>query len=226
VRVEIVAMAALREALGGGRVSVDVPPGAAASQVRARLADLHPRWRELILACRMARGVEFLDESVPLCEGEEIVFLPPVSGGSGPPPVLLTEAPLEVDRLRREAHARHAGAVVVFEGTARSPSRGREVEYLHYEAYAEMATAIMERIVEEVRARWPVAAVFLHHRLGRIEIGEVSVVAVASAPHRAQAFEACRHLIEGLKADVPIWKREVLADGGTWVGAPGECAGE
>jgi molybdopterin synthase catalytic subunit len=226
VRVEAIAMAALREALGASRVPLEVPEGVTAAEVRDRLAALHPRWRDLIQACRMARGVEFLDASGPVREGEEIVFIPPVSGGAGPPDVLLTESPLDGDLLRKAAHARHAGAVVVFEGTARSPSHGRDVEYLHYEAYAEMATAVMERIVAEARSRWPVAAVFLHHRLGRIEIGEASVIAVASAPHRAQAFEACRHLIEALKADVPIWKQEVFADGSTWVGAPGECAPE
>jgi molybdopterin synthase catalytic subunit len=82
----------------------------------------------------------------------------------------------------------------------------------------------MEGIAEDVATRWPVAAVFLHHRLGRIEVGEISVVAVASAPHRGQAFEACRALIEALKADVPIWKKEFFEDGSVWVGAPGECA--
>jgi molybdopterin synthase catalytic subunit len=81
----------------------------------------------------------------------------------------------------------------------------------------------MQRIVDEARERWPVGGVYLHHRLGRLEIGEVSVVAVAASPHRAEAYAASRHLIERLKADVPIWKKEVFVDGSEWVGAPGEC---
>ena len=100
---------------------------------------------------------------------------------------------------------------------------GKEVLRLEYEAYEAMAIAQMETIVAEARTQWPVSAIFLHHRLGRIEVGETSVIAVASAPHRDEAFAACRHLIERLKADVPIWKKECFEDGSVWVGAPGVC---
>jgi molybdopterin synthase catalytic subunit/molybdopterin converting factor small subunit len=233
MRVEVVAFAALREALGTGRVSLDLEPGATAASVRGRLAELHPRWRDLIAACRLARGNEFVSDEAPLAEGMEIVLIPPVSGGAPAdepaaagdlPEVALTRGPLDGDALKRAAYRDAAGAVALFEGTVRTPSMGREVNHLEYEAYEPMALAQMERIVGEARERWPVTAVYLHHRLGRIEVGEPSVVAVASAPHRDQAMEACRHLIERLKADVPIWKKEIFTDGSEWVGAPGECA--
>jgi molybdopterin synthase catalytic subunit/molybdopterin converting factor small subunit len=232
MRVEVVAFAALREALGVERFVVDVADGATGADLRARVAELHPRWRDLVLACRLASGTEFVADRAPLAEGAEMLFIPPVSGGSGAPPsdaprvVRLTREPLDGSILMNAATHAAAGAVVVFEGTVRSPSSGRDVLHLEYEAHEPMALAQMERIVNEARERWPVIALFLHHRLGRVEVGEASVVAVASCPHRGEAFEACRHLIERLKADVPIWKKEFFADGGVWVGAPGACAHE
>jgi molybdopterin synthase catalytic subunit len=224
MHVHIVLFAALREALGARRLTVDLPPGSTGAQLRARLARDHPRWRDLLGACRLARGVEFIDDSEELSEGVEIALIPPVSGGCAPPDVLLTADPLDGNRLKEAASRAGAGAVALFEGTVRTPSRGRDVRHLEYEAHEPMARAQMERILAEARARWPVTALFLHHRLGVLPVGEVSVVAVASAPHRAEAFEACRHLIERLKHEVPIWKKEVFADGSEWVGAPGECA--
>jgi MoaE-MoaD fusion protein len=232
MRVEVVAFAALREALGADRFALDLAEGATGADLRARVAELHPRWRDLVHACRLARGTEFVDDSAPLAEGAEVLLIPPVSGGSGapapdvPPVVCLTHDRLDGALLKSAAVRSAAGAVVLFEGTVRSPSHGRDVLHLEYETHEPMALAQMERIVDEARERWPVIAVFLHHRLGRVEVGEASVVAVASCPHRGQAFEACRHLIERLKADVPIWKKEFFADGGVWVGAPGACPHE
>jgi len=226
VRVEVVAFAALRDALGTDRLAVELPAGATGHTLRTELASRHPRWRDLIHACRLASGVEFLEPGAPLAEGVEVVLIPPVSGGNGAPPVRLTRDPLDAEALREAAAAAGRGAAVVFAGTVRSPSLGKEVLYLEYEAYEAMARAQMERIVTETVARHPGSAAFLHHRLGRIEVGEASVVAVAATPHRAEAFAACRDLIERLKADVPIWKKEVFADGSVWTGAPGECAHE
>jgi molybdopterin synthase catalytic subunit len=226
MRIHVVAFAALRESLGTSRITLEVAPGATAADLRSRLVREHPRLGDLIEACRTARGTDFIEDTAPLDDDDTIILIPPVSGGSPLPEVRLTADPLDESALRESVARSGAGAVVVFAGTVRSPSQGRAVRYLEYEAYAAMATAMMERIVAEARERWPVEAVHLHHRLGRIEVGEVSVVAVVSTPHRPDAFEACRHLIERLKADVPIWKKEVFADGSVWVGAPGECAHE
>jgi molybdopterin synthase catalytic subunit len=235
MRVEVIAFAALREALGQPRFTLELSGEATARTVRDRLVEEHPRFADLIRSCRLASGVEFVDESAPLTDGAEVVLIPPVSGGSGEragstgtadtvPSVVLNTDPLDGDRIRRAVHRDSAGAVVLFEGTVRSPSEGRDVHHLEYEAYEAMAVAQMEKIVEEARARWPLTAACLHHRLGRIEVGEVSVVAAVTSPHRPEAFEACRWIIEQLKADVPIWKKEFFADGSVWVGAPGECS--
>jgi molybdopterin synthase catalytic subunit len=226
MQVEVTAFAALRDALCASRFTVELPDLATAATLREHLAAAHPRWRDLILACRIAQGVEFVPEDARLTAGSAVALIPPVSGGASPPAVALTTAPLDAAALARAARSPACGAVVVFEGTVRSPSGGKDVLYLEYEAYEPMARTHMERIVAEARVRWPPGPAFLHHRLGRIAVGETSVVAVAAAPHRHQAFEACRHLIERLKADVPIWKREVFADGSVWVGAPGACAHE
>ncbi|HET9233266.1 MAG TPA: molybdenum cofactor biosynthesis protein MoaE, partial [Candidatus Eisenbacteria bacterium] len=196
MRVDVVFFAALRESAGTSRTQVELPDGARGSDLRALLIQLRPSLADLIRASRLAQGVDFIDEERLLTDGEEIVLIPPVSGGSGPPAVLLTHAALDVLALRDAANRPGAGAVVVFEGVARSPSMGKDVLRLEYEAYEPMARAQMERIVEEARSRWPITAAFLHHRLGRIEVGETSVIALASSPHRAEAFEACRHLIE------------------------------
>lgn len=110
------------------------------------------------------------------------------------------------------------GAVCLFVGVVRDHNAGRRVRYLEYEAYEEMALAQLAEIEDEVRRRWPVSEVRLEHRLGRLEIGEASVAVAVSSPHRAEAFAACRHVIERLKEDAPIWKREHGDDGVTWVG--------
>jgi molybdopterin synthase catalytic subunit len=223
MRVEVVLFAALRDAAGRNRISIDLPDHARGRDLRSALLLHHPELTALVSASRLASGTSFLDEDKPLEPGAEIVLIPPVSGGSGPVVVLLTRKPLDGGALRIAANRPGSGAVVVFEGVVRSPSMGKVVLWLEYEAYEAMAIAQMETIVAEARGTWPVSAVFLHHRLGRIEVGETSVIAMASAPHRDEAFAACRHLIERLKADVPIWKKECFEDGSEWVGAPGVC---
>ena len=136
------------------------------------------------------------------------------------PPVALVSTPLDVAALTEAANRPEAGAVCVFVGTVRSPNLGREVLYLDYEAHAPMAEAQMRHIVEDAADRWPGCQARLHHRLGRLAPGEASVVIVVSALHRGDAFEACRSVIERVKTDVPIWKKEVFGDGSVWVGAP------
>jgi len=223
MRVEVILFAALRDAAGRNRIAIELSPGARGRDLREALTLSHPELGTLVRASRLASGVSFLDDDALLQPGMDMVLIPPVSGGSGPKTAHLTREPLDPTPLREAATRPGAGAVVVFEGVVRSPSMGKDVLWLEYEAYEAMAIAQMEAIVAEARAKWPVSAIFLHHRLGRIEVGETSVIAVASAPHREEAFAACRHLIERLKADVPIWKKECFEDGSVWVGAPGAC---
>jgi molybdopterin synthase catalytic subunit len=133
--------------------------------------------------------------------------------------VLLTRAPLDLPALQSVSPA--AGALCLFVGVVRDHNAGRAVRFLEYEAYEEMARREMERLEAEARARWPVTEVHIAHRLGRLEIGEASVAVAVASPHRAQAFEACRHLIDTLKATVPIWKKEHFEGGAVWVEGPG-----
>jgi molybdopterin synthase catalytic subunit len=132
--------------------------------------------------------------------------------------VILTRAPIDLTALHSAAS--QDGAVCVFVGVVRDHNDGRAVLYLEYEAYEEMALALMNGIADEVRRRWPVTNVRLVHRLGRLEIGEASVAVAVTAPHRAEAFAGCRHAIDTLKGTVPIWKKEFYADGSRWIGGP------
>ncbi len=158
----------------------------------------------------------------------EIALIPPVSGGHDgpvqassttprPPRVALSHAPLELRAVQDAIASLAAGALVSFEGKVREHSRGLVVTHLEYEAYPSMALRVMTSIIEEIEREHAGARVAIHHRLGRLELGETAVIIVAAAPHRAEAFAACRAAIERLKADVPIWKKEFDAQGGTWI---------
>ena len=134
--------------------------------------------------------------------------------------VRITRDPLDeaaVNELRRALAHPSVGGVVTFEGVVRDSNKGKRVRYLEYEAYPEMAEAEMARIAAEVERRWGADRVALVHRVGRVEIGECSVVAMVACAHRAEAFEACRYAIDTLKATVPIWKKEVAEDGEEWI---------
>ena len=133
--------------------------------------------------------------------------------------VRLTREPIDVSALGGAAP--EDGAVCLFLGVVRNENGGRPVRHLEYEAYEEMARPLMEEIAAEARRRWPVTAVHIVHRLGRLEIGEPSVAVAVAAPHRGAAFEACRYAIDTLKATVPIWKKEFYADGAVWLEGPG-----
>ena len=155
----------------------------------------------------------------PLAEGDEVALLPPVSGGLAdgrPDAVQLTHDPLQTEQAVAALKAGSDGAVVVFDGIVRDNTRGRRTEYLLYEAYEAMALGQMEQLLADARARFPVRDALLHHRLGRLEIGETSVLIAVASAHRGAAFDACRWIIDTLKKTVPIWKKEHFADGGVW----------
>jgi molybdopterin synthase catalytic subunit len=133
--------------------------------------------------------------------------------------VRLVHEPIDIDDLAATAPA--DGALCLFMGVVRNENRGRRVERLEYEAYEDMALPLMEEIAAETRERYPVSEVRLVHRLGRLEIGEVSVAVAVASPHRAEAFAACRFAIDTLKGKVPIWKKEHYEDGTAWLEGPG-----
>jgi len=218
--VRILLFAGLRERLRGDWVELELPEGATVAQLLAALGERHPALRDLLPPCRVAVEHEFVAADHPVRAGDEVAIIPPVSGGHGPAEddhFYLGAAPLVLERVVAAVERRQAGGVVTFIGKVRDHSRGHQIDHLEYEAYAPMALKEMRRIAAAVEAEVGGASVAVHHRLGRLDIGEAAVVIAAAAPHRAEAFAACRAVIERLKRDVPIWKREVAVDGTTWV---------
>jgi molybdopterin synthase catalytic subunit len=130
----------------------------------------------------------------------------------------IVSTPIDVQAIIGSVHDPRAGAVDLFLGTTRNQTKGRDVLWLEYEAFEPMARELMERIAREARERWGTTKIAIVHRIGRVEVGEVSVAIAVSSPHRNEAFLACRYVIDTLKKTVPIWKKEVFADGGEWVG--------
>jgi len=157
---------------------------------------------------------EYAERDRELRDGDEVALIPPVSGGA----FRVTEEPLSLEAVAAEVADERAGAVATFTGTVRRESRGREVERLEYEAYAEMAEEVMAKLAAGLQARHDLCAVAIHHRVGRLEIGEASVVIAVSAPHRQAALAACREAIDTLKETVPLWKKEVYEGGEEWIG--------
>jgi molybdopterin synthase catalytic subunit len=183
------------------------------------LRRLHPALETDLTAVRAALNQEFKDWSSEVADGDEVAFIPPVSGGVHGVGVLfeLTPDPLDARRLEAAVSHKGAGAICTFTGVVRDSSRGRAVTHLDYEAYAEMATAQMRKIGDEIAEQWPEARVAMAHRTGSLEIGEASVVVSVSCPHRAEAIAACKWGIDRLKESVPIWKKEHAADGTYWI---------
>jgi MoaE-MoaD fusion protein len=157
---------------------------------------------------------EYADRDQALEPGDEVALIPPVSGGA----FLLSDEPLSLDGVVEEVRSDDAGAIATFTGTTRVHSRGRTVTHLDYEAYEGMAEKVMVEIAESLRAKYQLTAVAIHHRIGRVSIGETSVVIAVSAPHRQDALAACKDAIDELKERVPLWKKEVYEGGEEWIG--------
>jgi len=157
---------------------------------------------------------QYVERSRELHDGDEVALIPPVSGGA----FLLSAEPLELPVAVAEVASVDAGAIATFVGTVRRSSRGRDVEYLEYEAYEEMAEPMLRELAAALTAKHGLCAVAIHHRVGRVEIGEPSVLIAVSAAHRAAALEACHEAIDTLKETIPLWKKEVYEGGEEWIG--------
>ncbi len=214
MRVKLLYFAAARERAGAPSDAFDLPDGATAGDALSAACEKRPGLQAIAGKLRLAVDQDFAPPDRKLRDGCEVALIPPVSGGMANrigPEELDPDAPL------REVAGTDCGAVVSFTGTVRNSNHGKAVVRLEYEAYPEMALRVFANIAAEAKERWG-ARVAIHHRIGPLDPGTLSVVIAAAAPHRADAFEACRHAIEALKKDAPIWKRELYPDGSSWVG--------
>jgi len=225
MRVRVLFFGMLREMVGRPSEDAEFPEGTDLRSVFDRYATRHPQLRELAPSIVIAQNQEFAQLSSTIAEGDEVAFLPPVSGGtSGDAEIVLHGHYFALTRHAINTHAVIArlqtgaeGAVVTFEGTVRNNTRGRATRCLDYEGYESMALKIMSNIGLEIAAQYEVGRLALVHRLGRMLIGETSVAVIVTAPHRRPAFEAALEGINRLKKLVPIWKKEYFVDGEVWV---------
>jgi len=225
MRARVLFFGMLKEVVGISAEDVDLPEGSDLAAVFERYAARQPRLRELAPSIVAARNHEFAALSTPVAEGDELAFLPPVSGGiescleleSGTHYFALTRHAIDTRAVVQRLLTGAEGAVVTFEGTVRNNTKGRPTLFLDYECYEAMALRVMARIGSEVAGSFAVGRVAMVHRLGRILVGETSVAVIVTAPHRRPAFDAALEGINRLKKSVPIWKREHFADGEVWV---------
>jgi molybdopterin synthase catalytic subunit len=209
VRVVVKLFAGIRERAGAGERELELADG-------ATLADV---WPALELGDQpsgllWARNREYAPADAALADGDEVAVIPPVSGGD----FRLSAEPLSLEAAVAEVARDEAGAIATFVGTTRSNSRGRDVIELEYEAYAGMAEATMAGLAASLEERYDLSAVAIHHRIGRVAVGEQSVVVAVSAPHRQDALAACAEAIDTLKRTVPLWKKERYVGGEEWIG--------
>lgn len=217
----------LKDVAGRAEEEMEVHPGATAGEIFDRYAERYPLLREYEHSIVIARNQEFSTRAEEVASGDELAFLPPVSGGSGPylheirdsagHLFALTDKPIDTQSLKAQVLRGEDGAVVDFQGVVRNNTKGRPTQYLEYECYEPMAIQTMARIGRDIVASHEIDRIAMVHRLGRMEIGETSVAVVVSAAHRGPAFAAALEGINRLKKTVPIWKKEFFADGGVWV---------
>ena len=216
MRISVLYFAVFRERLGKGHDELDLPTGATVAEAVAALAARHPAIAQLRGTFRIAVNQDFTDDAHALADGDELALIPPVAGGIRH--VVLTDQALSLDRCLAAVRGPGMGGIVTFTGMVRLHSHGATIDHLEYEAYAPMAVKEMNRLCDEIEAEIAGVALAVEHRVGRLEIGDVAVVIAAAAPHRAEAFTACRAMIDRLKDRVPIWKKEVGTAGEEWVG--------
>lgn len=212
-----------RDIVGAPELTRDVAQGTTAAQLWAHLSEEYPLLAPMTRSLLYAVNQSYVDPSEELHDGDEVAFIPPVSGGSGFEPFMISEAPLNSAALQQYVATPGDGAVVLFTGIVRDNFEGRATDHLVYEAYQGMAEPVLAQLAEEAQGRWEIGRVAVHHRIGKLAIGETAVVVAVAAPHRHAAFEAAEYIMDRIKEVAPIWKREQWADGASeWVGHEGE----
>jgi MoaE-MoaD fusion protein len=222
MKIRVLYFAVFREKLGRDDDVLELAGGARVSDAIAALAARHQPIAALRGRFRVAVNQDFADDDRALADDDELALIPPVAGGSDEPAparhVQLLATPLSLDRCLAAVGGAGMGGIVTFTGMVRRHSRGTVVDHLEYEAYGTMALREMTRLCDEIEAEIAGVRLAVEHRVGRLEIGALAVVIAAAAPHRAEAFTACRAMIDRLKDRVPIWKKEIGDDGAEWVG--------
>jgi len=214
MRVRVLFFGMLKDLVGQSSDSLDMPEGSLVRDVLEHYAARMPRLRELASSIAMAVNQQYAGVETKLKSDDEVALLPPVSGGSGK--AAITRNAIDTSSVLARIKQGEDGAAVVFEGVVRKQTRGRKTLYLDYEAYEEMALQQMEALAEQALREFKVRDIAIVHRLGRLQIGETSVLIVVASAHRAAAFDACRWLIDTLKRTVPIWKKVHFEDGAVW----------
>jgi len=224
MRVRVLFFGILKDLTGRSEDQIELNGNAQVGSVFDHYAERFPKIRAMASSIVMARNQEFSALTTPVADGDEVAFLPPVSGGSGSEIIdeaghyfALTREPIMTKSLTDRMQRASDGAVIAFEGVVRDNTKGRATKFLDYECYEPMALKMMAQIGREIAAAHAIGRIAMVHRLGRMQIGEASVVIVASAPHRKPAFDAALEGINRLKKLVPIWKKEHFADGEVWV---------
>jgi molybdopterin converting factor subunit 1 len=224
VRVSVRLFAGLHDLVGQREVNLELADGATVADLRDQLASRYPAVVPFMNTLVCAVNEEYVSSEHRLSPGDQVALIPPVSGGSSAGGrntaagrFRVTEEPLDPQRLVDLVRRDESGAVALFYGVVRNNSRGRRVLYLEYDAYPSMAVKKMRQVAAEVRSRWDITDVAISHRIGRLEIGETSLLVAVSAPHRREAFEACHYAVDRIKEIVPVWKKEVWEGGESWV---------
>lgn len=227
MRIRVLYFAVFRDKLGRDEDVVAIADGGCVRDAVAALAARYDVIDKLRGRFRVAVNQDFVDDDTALAEGDELALIPPVAGGAEPAPaspaprerhVELLPTPLSLDRCIAAVGSAGMGGIATFTGMVRRHSRGTVVDHLEYEAYPAMAIQEMTRLCDEIEAEIAGSRLAVEHRVGRLEVGDLAVVIAAAAPHRAEAFAACRAMIDRLKDRVPIWKKEVGNDGAEWIG--------
>jgi len=220
MRVRVLFFGQLKDIVGLAEDHAELSDGARVEDLFERYGRRFPKLAEFRPSIAASVNQEYAPWRAPLSAGDEVAFLPPVSGGQQAAVeedvFQLVREPIRATELVESLKAPDDGAVVVFDGFVRNNFKGQRTLYLEYEAYEAMALAKMREIGAQVREKFPVHRLAIVHRLGRLEIGETSVLIAVSSPHRAAAFDACRFAIDTLKHTVPIWKKEYFFGGAVW----------
>jgi molybdopterin synthase catalytic subunit len=227
MKIEVLFFGMVKELTGGSAATVEMTAGATVETLFAHYADQFPALNPMSKSLVLAVNRKFVARTHVLEDGDEVAFMPPVSGGTGPwsqaiedPEghfFAITREPIDAAALQAKLVESRDGAVVIFDGVVRDNSKGQRTLYLEYEAYEPMAVEAMAGIGRELAAEHEISRIGIVHRVGRLEIGESSIAVVVTSPHRSAAFEACAAAMDRIKRLVPVWKKEYFDGGEVWV---------